>query len=96
MKYKPTLKPPEFSSHSRQLLQRTRQIQWMWTALPNVARIAAIKGRNGKVMTRTASKEATVLRQSPNPNKNVICWSDFPRQEGRYPQNSDQWKQSSQ
>ena len=32
-KFMPTLKPAEVSSHSRQLLQRTLEIQWMRTAL---------------------------------------------------------------
>ena len=58
-KFRPTVKPPEVNSHSRQFLQRALQIQWMWTALAKAARRAR-KVRKGKVMARTARKKAKV------------------------------------
>ena len=66
MKSKPTLKPAEVNSHSRQLRQRSPRIRWRWTAMAKEAR----KARKGKVMASAARKK----NQSPNPNKDAVCW----------------------
>ena len=64
-KLRPTLKPAEVSSDSRQLLQRTFQIQLMWTSLARAAR----KAGTGK----TWWQERQERRQRSKPESESQC-----------------------
>ena len=74
-KYRPPSKPAEVSSHSRRLLQRTLQIQWLWTASANKARRAARKARQ-KCNSKSGKEGGKGQNQSQNPctNMKVVCW----------------------
>ena len=70
MKSKPTLKPAEVNSHSRQFRQRAPQIRWRWTALAKKGK----KGKKGKGDGKRCKKEGQHQNQNPNPSNDAVCW----------------------
>ena len=70
MKSKPTLKPAEVNSHSRQLQEKNTSDPMEVESFGKKGK----KGKKGKGDGKSGKKEGQHQNRNPNPSKDVVCW----------------------
>ena len=70
MKSKPTLKPAEVNSHSRQLQEKNTSDPMEVESFGKKGK----KGKKGKGDGKSGKKEGQHQNQNPNSSKEVVCW----------------------